>query len=83
MKVNEYIEFCKSPLKVLSAYNGKVLCFAFDKKKHLEIAEREILDVWADITVTNSVFGNYARPIMCCYVEGHQEYLKEKENKCR
>lgn len=81
MKVKEYAKFCKSPLKVLSAYNGKVLCFAFDERKHLEIAEREVDCVWADITVMNSGFGDYARPIMCAYVNGYTEYEKEMARK--
>lgn len=81
MKVKEYAKHCRSPLKVLSAFNGKVLCFAFDEKKHLEIAEREISSVWAEITVTNSNFGNYAKPIMCAFVDGRIEYEKEMAKK--
>lgn len=81
MKVKEYAKHCRSPLKVLSAYNSKVLCFAFDEKKHLEIAEREVVSVWAAITVTDSVFGNYAKPIMCAYVDGRIECEKEMAKK--
>ena len=81
MKVKEYAKLCRSTLKVLSAYNGKVLCFVFDETKHLEIAEREITSVWAEIKVTDSSFGNYAKPIMCAFVDGRIEYEKEMAKK--
>lgn len=81
MTVLEFTKICKSPLRCISAYNGKILCHQFKAEKHTEIGEREILDVWADIQVTNSVFGNYARPILCCYVNGSKEYEKERARK--
>ena len=64
----------KSALRVLSSYNGKVLCYKFNPAKHLEIGKRDVRAVWADITVTNSGFGNYAQPIMCVFADGSEEY---------
>ena len=37
---------------VKSGYNGKVLCYAFNPKKHKELAKREVLSMWADIKKT-------------------------------
>lgn len=81
MTVLEFSKICKSPLRCISAYNGKILCYEFNAKKHTEIGEREICDVWADIQVTDSSFGNYARPIMCVFVNGMAEYEKERAKK--
>ena len=48
MKLNELLEaninFC-SPLEVRSAFNGRVLCKNFDRKKHIEIGERELVSL--------------------------------------
>lgn len=76
MKLSEFYEcFCKSELKVLSAFNGKVLCHNFNPKKHESIADREVNTVWAEIKVSpNYSFGNYAKPIICVYVDGRKEY---------
>lgn len=84
MTVNEFAKICNSPLKVLSAYNGKVLCYQFNPDKHAEIGKREISDcVWAEMNVVKSPFGNYARPIMCCYVNGSVEYEKERNKNAK
>lgn len=58
---------CRSILKVLSARTGKVMAHSFNPKKHEEIGKREVCAVWAELSVTDSGFGNYCRPIMCCY----------------
>lgn len=77
MTLFELSEKCKvaSILKVMSAYNGKVLCHNFNPNKHKEIGERRVASVWAEIMVKNSGFDSYARPIICVYVDG----LKEME----
>ena len=76
MTLSEFYEHhCKSDLKVLSAFNGKVLCRNFNPQKHVEIADREVHSVWAEIVVTTRCsFGNYAKPIICVYVDGRKEY---------
>lgn len=70
--------YCQSKLKIMSGYNGKVLCQDYDDKKHPHIADREIDCVWAEIKIVKSTFGDYAEPIMCAYVDGKQEYMKDK-----
>ena len=75
MTVNEFSDLCHSKIKVMSAYNGKVLCKAFKPEKHTEIGEREIVSVWCEIEATKPS-GNYniALPVMCVYVHGAKEY---------
>lgn len=82
MTVNElYDEIeVRSPMKILSAYSGKVLCYNFnpEKEKHQALGERRILDIWAEIRVSqNAGFGNFANVILCAYVDGAPEYEKE------
>lgn len=81
MTVQEFFENCecKSKLRVKSGYNSKILCHQYDPKKHIEIGKRKMLCFWADIQVTNSGFGNYAQPYICCYVDGSEEYRKEQK----
>lgn len=60
---------CRSCLKVLSGRTGRVLTPQYKQEKHAEtVGKMKILSVWAELQVTNSGFGNYCRPIMCCYV---------------
>lgn len=82
MTVNEFYNsgemfHCASVLKVLSAYNGKVLCRSFDPKKHTEIGKRELRSFWADMEVSRSGFSVYSHPIICCHADGRPEYEKE------
>lgn len=85
MTVNELYRNLKikSPLKVLSAYNGKALCFAFDPKRqeHQKIRERQISCIWAELRVVKSGFGNNADTILCAFVDGNIEYEKEHRRK--
>ena len=75
---------CKGVLRVKSGYNDKILCYDYDPNKHTEIGKRELSCVWADMQVTHCAgFGNYAHPIMCCYVDGAEEYRKEQEKNAR
>lgn len=76
MTLSEFYKFyCKSELKVMSAFNGKVLCRNFIPEKHKGIADREVRSVWAEIkSSSNYSFGNYAKPIICVFVDGRKEY---------
>ena len=81
MTVNEL--YCnlqiQSPMKILSAYNGRVLCYNFNpqKEQHKKLGDRKLLDIWAEIRVTqNAGFGNRADVIICAFVDGQQEYEK-------
>ena len=58
---------CKSTLKVLSARTGKVMAHNYNPEKHEKIGKMQICAVWAELQITDSGFGNYCRPIMCCY----------------
>lgn len=69
----------KSTFKIMSGYNGKVLCYRFNPDKHVEIGKREISSVWADIVVNGSGYGRNASPIICAYVDGTQEYEIERK----
>ncbi len=83
MKVKELKKDCKSAIRVASGFNGKVLCREFNKDKHNEIAEREVTAIWSDLLITDSGFGNYAKAIICVYVDGEKEsrafYDKKRE----
>lgn len=67
----------KSKIKVMSGYNGRVLCYQFHPEKHAKIGERKLLSVWAELEVTDSGFGNYCKAIICAYVDGSEEREKE------
>ena len=64
-------------LTVKSGYNGKVLCYAFNPKKHEELAKREVLSMWADIKKTSNEPGAWAQPVICCFIDGAIEREKE------
>lgn len=75
MTVAELFDKCsvQSQMKVMSAYNGKVLCHRFNPEKHKDIGERAVYAVWADVNVVKSGFGGYVVPIMCVYANGLKE----------
>lgn len=83
MTVLEMYQQCKiqSNLKVMSGYNGKVLCHNFNPNndKHKEIGKREILSLWADIVTVGHGYSSYARPVMCAYVDGVKEWREENK----
>ncbi len=58
----------RSPLKVLSSRTGKVLARNFNAKTHAHLEHKKVYDIWAELEITDSGFGNYCRPIMVCYV---------------
>ena len=65
-------------IKVMSGYNGKLLCKRFDEKKHPHIADRVVTSVWAEIVASKSMcFDNIAMPILCVFVNGKKEYEEE------
>ncbi len=83
MTLHDFFETCecKSKLRVKSAYNDKILCYAYDPNKHTEIGKRELSCFWSEIQVVNGIFGDYAMPYICCYVDGAEEYRKEHERR--
>lgn len=64
----------ETSLKVLSAYNGKLLCSKFNEKKHAKIGERSVIKAWAEISTRKLGYGNTAYPIVCVYANGLPEY---------
>lgn len=85
MTLNELSLLSRSKIKVLSGYNGIVLCKSFDRKKHIKIGEREVCSMWAECELSkNASYGNIATPIICVYVNGAEEREKaEKALACR
>lgn len=83
MTVYELSGLTRMPIKVLSGYNDKLLCSAFkpDNTKHRAIGERKVHTIWADIKVNKGVLGgSIAQPVLCCYVDGLEEYLATKQH---
>ena len=76
MTVAELDKVAQRPLKVMSGFNGKVLCHRFKEDKHQEIGAREVISVWPEISVTNSGFSSSATAILCVSVYGHKECAK-------
>ena len=81
MNLEMISEICASPLKVYSAYNGKVLCHSYNKDKHKHLNEREVQKLWSDIVVSKGGYSPYATAVLCVYVDGTQEYEEECRKK--
>lgn len=81
MTVNELSNYCKADIKVISGFNDKILCKRFDKDKHIEIGEREVLQIWSELEIHNSIWGNYAESIICVCVHGGKEAKLDYEKK--
>ena len=79
MVVNDLYELCQTTLKIMSGYNGKILCKSFDPKKHINVGEREVIAIWAGFEETKMTgFRTYVCPIVCAYVDGYSERIKEE-----
>lgn len=81
MKVIDLFEVCEGAymdLKVLSAYNGAVLCHKFKPEKHIEIADRKVKLLFADLITYNTDRDYYkmVKPILCVYVDVMKGYEK-------
>ena len=76
MTVAKLDKVTQRPLKVMSGFNGKVLCHRFNEKKHPAIGAREVVSLWAEIAVINSGFSSSATATLCVYVNGHEEAAK-------
>ena len=79
MTLEKLALFTHSPIKVISGFNGKVLAKRYDSKRHSHIANREVVSIWSEVEAKKSSgFSQYVHPIICVYVDGHEEYVKEK-----
>lgn len=76
MTVAELEKVAHTSLKVMSAYNGKVLCHRFDPNTHKEIGEREVKSVWADLRILDGAFSKQCTPLLCVYADGAPEAFK-------
>lgn len=80
MKLNDLLDAnikILSTLEVRSAYNDKVLCRNFDRKKHIEIGERELVSLCASTKKQGDDPSGWIYPVLYCYVDGRPEYEKE------
>lgn len=74
LTVGDFAKICQTDIKVMSGFNGKVLCKRFNPKKHTEIAEREIISVWSEIRANKPMgYRNAAFAEICVYVNGKKE----------
>lgn len=72
-------DFCQCSLKVMSAYNGKILCKSFNPKnpKHADFGTREVVSIWSEIVTRSNGYNNCASAQLCVYVDGKPEYDAE------
>ncbi len=76
MTVAEFAGNCKSTVKVMSAFNGKILCHKYDDQKHQEIGQRVVRSFCADIKCKDDGYGSIARPYICVFADGTPEAAK-------
>lgn len=72
MTLAEFASLCTTPVCVKSGFNGKILCFKFNPKKHTTLGEREVLSAWADIQVSSHWQG-HAQSVIMVYINGKPE----------
>lgn len=79
MKLSDFSEVCNGSfsIEVKSAYNGKVLARRFDKEKHPELCDREVVSCWPDIRARNG----FAQAVLCVYLHGDVELEEELKRK--
>lgn len=73
MKVAELAKVAGTSIKVISAYNDKVLCHRFNPEKHKEIGEREVRGVWADCKSSSLGYHKTIHLMLCVYADGSKE----------
>ena len=82
MTLEDFNILCRGEIQVISGFNGKILCRNFKNTKHKELGNREVLSVWTEIRLASDVtFSSWAKPIICVYVDGAEEYKKAKNVK--
>ena len=70
---------CGTPIWVVSAFNGKVLCKGFkdSNKKHEAIGQREVVRIDAKQRIMGGV-GSFAVPYISLSVDGFEEWQKAR-----
>jgi hypothetical protein len=69
MTIKQLYAFTKCSIKILDGRNDKVLCYSYKPDRHGHLSDREVLSIWAEISVKNGGFDSFARPVICVYVE--------------
>lgn len=78
MTLNDFSKLTMGSVRVRSAYNGKILAFNFNPTKHSEtLGKREVIGVKPKIMLDRTAGYDTAYPVICCLVDGKEEYLKE------
>ena len=74
LTVGDFAKICQTDIKVMSGFNGKILCKRFNPEKHTEIAKREVVTVWSEIRANKAMgYNNAAFAEICVYVNGKKE----------
>ena len=74
LTVGDFAKICQTDIKVMSGFNGKILCKRFNHQKHTEIADREVIAVWSEIRAKKAMgYSNAAFAEICVYVNGAKE----------
>ena len=78
MTLNEFNCLLGGSLRVRSAFNGKILAFNYNPTKHSEtLGKREVVDIKPEIVLDKRGGYDTAYPVICCWVNGREEYLKK------
>ena len=73
LTVGDFAKICRTDIKVLSGFNGEVLCERFNPRTHTEISGREIISIWSEIRAKPMGYSNAAFAEICVYVDGALE----------
>ena len=74
LTVGDFAKICRTDIKVMSGFNGEVLCERFNPRTHTEISGREIISIWSEIRASKPIgYSNAAFAEICVYVDGELE----------
>lgn len=80
MTLNEFNSISVENLRVRSGFNGKILTSNFNPNRHSEtLGKREVIDITAEMVLNKKGECDIAYPVICCWVDGREEYLKKYE----
>ena len=76
MTLNDFSKLTMGSVRVRSASNGKLLTSNFNPNKHSEtLGKREVISVKPEIMLDRTTGYDTACPVICCLVDGKEEYL--------
>lgn len=76
MTLAEFASVCQTTVCAKSAFNGKILCWAFNPQKHVDLGKREVVSAWSEFKVENTGFSSFARSTIMVFVDGTLECEK-------